>query len=409
MTPNLPINALAAFGPEPLANTGWGGVPWKDGVLHPEPLQGMAHGSVTTFPYAPGRAVMAITDSDNDLDGPGGSRKVDPCWQGQTSLRYPDQSSCDSRKFPGVVISSALKALGIRLGDFCLCTWNGAIRSAQVYDIGPTRKAGENSIYLNRQLGVVLPIHDDHYAAEVGHDAQDVVTLFFAGSGPGHALPVDEIVERTHALWNQFTARPAAGSIAVAKTAPRTAPGGTAAGSVGLAVPLALSGGVCVASTLGWVMHVVGEAPQIPPGISAWLACLSFLLGLVLLCLHIRKELRPNPSLDEQFVPRTELDLRFNAMNDKITALQNDSQQRHDENVERLGSLDEKLDRNCEEIGREHEALRKDVRHDFKQEVTALDAKSELRYERTIDRITELMRGLSRAEGRMENTGGSRG
>ena len=201
MTPNLPTSALPIFGPTVSPDGLWGGVPWKDGVPHPEPLEGMLDGNVTLFPYEQSRAVLAISDSDNDLDGPGGSKRVDPCYQPQTSLRYLDQSSCDSRRFPGVVISPALKALGVMLGDFCLVSWNGAVRSAQVYDIGPTRKAGENSIFLNRGLGLVPAAKSDHWAAECGHDAQDVCTLIFAGSGPGHAVTLDQIVANAHRLW----------------------------------------------------------------------------------------------------------------------------------------------------------------------------------------------------------------
>ena len=214
MSPNLPSSALAIFGPATSPDGQWGGVPWMHGVARPETLQGLRGGSVTTFPYAPGGAVLAVTDSDNDLDGPGGSKKVDPCWEPGTSLRYPGGASCDSRTFPGVVISPALERFGVRLGDFCLVSWNGAVRSAQVYDIGPTRKAGENSLFLNRGLGLVPRPWSDRHAALDGHDAQDVCTLLFAGSGPGHALEPDDIVAGTHACWTLFTGRGAAGTAA---------------------------------------------------------------------------------------------------------------------------------------------------------------------------------------------------
>ena len=153
MSPNIPLSARPVFGPAVSPDGHWGGVPWMHGVAHPEPLRGLHGGQVTTFPYAPGRAVLAVTDSDNDLDGPGGSAQVDPCWQAATSLRYPGGASCNSRVFPGVVISPALEKFGVRLGDFCLVSWNSAVRSAQVYDIGPTRKAGENSLFSQPWVG----------------------------------------------------------------------------------------------------------------------------------------------------------------------------------------------------------------------------------------------------------------
>ena len=249
MSPNIPLSAQPIFGPAVSPDGRWGGVPWMHGVTHPEPLQGLRAGHVTTFPYAPGNAVLAVTDSDNDLDGPGGSKKVDPCWEPGTSLHRPGGASCDSRAFPGVVISPALERFGIRLGDFCLVAWNGAVRSAQVYDIGPTRKAGENSLFLNRGLGLVPPAWSDRHAALVGHDAQDVCTLIFAGSGPGHALGPDEIVAGAHACWLSFTARQgeaAAGGSGPRNTAPAQASAATgsraASGSAGLAALLVLAG-----------------------------------------------------------------------------------------------------------------------------------------------------------------------
>lgn len=209
MTPDLPAAALPVFGPDPSPDGAWGGVPWHDGVRTPLALQGLANGALTVFGYRPHSPVLTVTDSDNDLDGPGGSRKVDPCWQGQTSLRFLDGSSCDSRKFPGVVMSPLLEKLGVKLGDFCLVSWNGAVRPAQVYDLGPTRKAGENSICLNRGLGLVSAGKSDRYAAECGHDAQDVATLFFCGSGPGHAIVPALIVDGARACWKAFTGRAA--------------------------------------------------------------------------------------------------------------------------------------------------------------------------------------------------------
>ena len=208
MLSNLPISALPIFGPAQSPDGSWGHVPWDKAVDHAEAMEGLKGGSVAVFGSAPHAPVLAVTDSDNDLDGPGGSRQIDPDYLPGTALRHADGSFCDSRVFPGVVISPLLEKLGVGLGDFCLAGWGDAVRAAQVYDIGPTRKAGENSVYLNRHLGLILPSQDDHHAARNGHSTMDVVTLFFPRSGPGHALPPDLIVAATHALWAAFTNRP---------------------------------------------------------------------------------------------------------------------------------------------------------------------------------------------------------
>ena len=374
MTPNLPVNALAIFGPDPSSDGQWGGVPWPLGVIHAEPLEGMAHGSVTVFPGAPVSGVLAITDQDNDLDGPGGWQ-VDPDGQPQTSLRYPGGASCNSREFPGGVISPALEKLGIRLGDFFLLSWNGAVRSGQVYDIGPLRKAGEGSIFINRGVGLVTPDKTDHWAARNGHDAQDVVALFFPGSGPGHALPVAEIVARTHALWKKFTGRPAAAPDAGASGTPVPKPaGGAASGSVGLAAPLALS-----LTTFAGTMIVRMVAVTPPPEFNTFLASLSCLMSLILMGIHIRNSMRPDPPLEKRFASLDRLKEVDDGWHDKTRAnaeriekLESRMETQHKENSNRLDKLNDNIDRNYREIGKDHDKLREEMRHDVRNELTPL-------------------------------------
>lgn len=202
----LPAHARGDFGSAPLG--AWGGVPWSAAVRVPLHLDGLMGGGVTVF--RPGhRALLTVSDADADTDGPGGSTREDPCWQAQTSLRFPDGRSCDSRRFPGVVLTPALRDFGVRVGDYVLACWHGALRSAQVYDVGPRTKAGECSIHLLRGLGIVGPETSDHRAATAGNEVRDLVLLFFPGSGNGRAQTSAVIVERTHALWRAFTGRAA--------------------------------------------------------------------------------------------------------------------------------------------------------------------------------------------------------
>ena len=213
MSPNIPISALAILGPNPTpASEEWGGVPWSHGAVHSEPLHGLRDGSVTVFADAPRKAVIAVTNGENDLDGPPdgpGGWRVDPDGEPHTSLRDIHGVSCDSRTFRGVVMSPALEALGIKLGDFVLVVYNGRPEWGQVYDIGPTRKQGEFSLYLGRLTGLVPANWSDHHAAIEGHDAEDVCTVFFPGSGPGHALEEAALIAGARACWHQFTGRDA--------------------------------------------------------------------------------------------------------------------------------------------------------------------------------------------------------
>lgn len=151
--------------------------------------------------------MLTVSDASIDTDGPGGSRTEDPDWLPHTSLTYSGGLDCNSHAFPGVVLPPAIKSYGVRVGDYALAFWRGAIRSAQVYDVGPASKAGEVSIYLARGLGIVNPETSNHVAATKGNDVKDLATLFFPGSGNGRAQPASVIVTRCHELWRQFTNR----------------------------------------------------------------------------------------------------------------------------------------------------------------------------------------------------------
>ncbi len=368
MTPNIPNACLPILGPTP--NGAMGGVPWTVGVLRALVLKGLR--AAASFDTAPGRPLLVVTDSDNDLDGPGGYED-DPTGEPHTSLRYPGGTSCDSRTFPGVVMSPALARFGVRVGDFCLVAWQGNYCSAQVYDVGPTRKAGENSLYVNRFLGIVPKNKSDHWAALNGHDAQDVCTLFFPGSGLGHAVSQAEIVARTHALWNAFTGR------TVVDLAASPAKGsGAASGSVGLAVPLCLSALVAVASSFSWEARHLASSP-IPPDFAGWLACASTAGTLILLFLHIRKEMRPDPPLEEVYATIEELERieadsreRDERHEKELARIETAFDGRHKENVQKLDGLQSSLNTHNDSAHKEREKLRVDLRHDVKEAVTPI-------------------------------------
>lgn len=201
----LPRAVIPDLGPVPIA--GWGGVPWGAATKASVHLDGLMGGGVAVF--RPGhRALLAVTDASINTDGPGGSRTEDPDWLPHTSLKYAGGLDCNSHVFPGVVLPPAFRDYGVRVGDYALTFWRGAIRSAQVYDVGPKRLGGEISIYLARGLGIVKPETTNHYAATKGNDVQDLCTLFFPGSGDGRAHEPSVIVANCHRLWRAFTNRP---------------------------------------------------------------------------------------------------------------------------------------------------------------------------------------------------------
>jgi hypothetical protein len=187
MTPNLPAYALALIGPAQVPC-------WDEATFVSESLEGMWGKGVYTFPKKGNRpaVVIAINDADVDADGPGGGKNIDPWWEPKTSLLFPNGFSCNSRQFPGVVIPPALRPLGVWIGDFGCAIWKDArgvasIQWFQVYDVGPTRKMGEISLFLGRLLGIIPPNQSDRDAATKGNDVEDLTLMFFCGSGPGRA------------------------------------------------------------------------------------------------------------------------------------------------------------------------------------------------------------------------------
>jgi len=175
MKPNIPMEAMGRFGPV-------AGFDWDTAQPLKRTLKGLA-GSIVTFDTP--HALLYVSKFDIDTDGPGGSKKDDPCWQRATSLRTSGENSLDSRKFPGVVVPPGL---GVRMGTLGVCYWHGIAVAVQAYDAGPRNKIGEGSIYLGRKLGLVPPNMSDHTASTKGNSVKDCVTCFFLGTSPGHAL-----------------------------------------------------------------------------------------------------------------------------------------------------------------------------------------------------------------------------
>jgi hypothetical protein len=176
---NLPDHALSFCGP----GTGFD---WQSDAAIVENLKGLKYAAVYRFTTP--NAIIATTDMDCDIDGPGGSLATDPCWQSATSLRTAAGTSVDSREFPGIVVPPALISLGVQIGDFGFAIWRGAVMAFQVYDSGPTKLIGEGSIFLLRALSLVAPNQTDRHAANNAGLAQDIVSIFFPGSGPKHAI-----------------------------------------------------------------------------------------------------------------------------------------------------------------------------------------------------------------------------
>ena len=213
MNPLLPNHAMPFFGPE--AGLNWGGVPWnKAALVSPRGLNLIQMPWRNQFALWEDASVLILSGSvDDDCDGPGGSTQIDPCYQPDTSLRWPDGGSIDLRQFRGMVMHAAVEDHGGELGDFGLSCWDGVIHAVQYADLGPTRKLQEGSEKILRDTGVIAPGQSSRHAAVVGNDVQDFCSLIFLGSAPKdahgrpYAVPQNEIISRTIALWERFTGR----------------------------------------------------------------------------------------------------------------------------------------------------------------------------------------------------------
>jgi hypothetical protein len=205
----LPAHAQTVFGSKPAGD--FGGVPWALAKKEKMQLEGLADSAVYTFRSPSGKvlAFFMVTDADIDTDGPSGSIDDDPHFQGETSLRFSDGHSCNSRAFPGVVRSVRLReAYGLKLGDFALLCHNGRIVECQVYDQGRDDKIGEISVFAARQLGGVPPTMTDRQAAIGGNFTDELVTLFFPGSSDtNRAVSNAEIAASARRCFEDFTGR----------------------------------------------------------------------------------------------------------------------------------------------------------------------------------------------------------
>ena len=414
----LPDHADAFLGPE--TNGEWGGVPWERAVLKAPDCPLLAdetpwQNRLAIFPSPDGscnQAIIAAGPIDDDADGPGGSPEIDPCWQPDTSLRWLDGSSIDSRTFRGIVMHRVLEDHGARLGDIVLTVWGGVAHFGQAYDIGPTRKFQEGAEHHLRLHGVITPEQSAHHAACEGNDVTDFCCLTFVGSAPldahgrPYALAEDELIALGWQLWNAFTNRPGQGgtgaAVVVSGVSPAAAPTPPpASAEVGL---LALISLTLLTLLPVAVYPLVAEAPA--PGFLDWIASLGFLMGFVLTALKIREMTRPNPPLHEVYakvdrVERIDQDWREHAQTNlnRIKDIERSLDLRHQENVAHLTSIEKKVDSNHELIRARQDDLTTEIRHDVRQELQAADLKAEGRFERQIDRMTDVVRGLGRVEG----------
>ncbi len=177
--PFIPEDARRAFDP--------GGVltdlPLQEASTLRISLQGLKDSVISYFLDGSGRvdALVMVTDAGIHTDGPRGSTKQDPCYQAETSLRYPDEdhTSCNSREFPGVVRSVRLRDhFKLKLGDLAYIYYRSKAVACQIYDQGPDGQDRRNQS-VRRPAGRGHPAHD----VRVGRRAERKL-----GQGPDHPL-----------------------------------------------------------------------------------------------------------------------------------------------------------------------------------------------------------------------------
>jgi hypothetical protein len=118
-----------------------------------------------------------------DTDGPGGSVAQDPNWQQETTLKYLDGRSVDSRKIPFIALPmKKLAHDGVSAGDYVIVlnTFNGQQSIAVVGDIAPDRKQINVSLALANLLGIQFDLKKQTVRGD------KIVYLVFPGSGSGH-------------------------------------------------------------------------------------------------------------------------------------------------------------------------------------------------------------------------------
>ena len=206
--PYIPPDAQHAFDPKEILAD----LPLHEASTMRMSLRGLKDSVVSYFQNDQGTvdAFVMVTLANIDTDGPGGSLHSDPCYQGDTSLQYPDgRGSCNSRSFPGVVRSVRLRSqFQLKLGDLAYIYHQGQAVACQIYDQGEDGKIGEISLYAAYQVGAIPPTMSEYEAARYGNNVNDLITLCFPGSCPEHrALPEAEIQERAAACLQALTDR----------------------------------------------------------------------------------------------------------------------------------------------------------------------------------------------------------
>jgi hypothetical protein len=127
-----------------------------------------------------------IYDEDFKLgvtsDGPGGSTAEDPAYQLQTTLKYVDGRSVNSRIVPYIALPKInLASDKVKAGDNVIVfnTSNGRQAFAVIGDIAPNRNAIDISVALANSLGI-------HFDLKKGVGTDKIICLVFPASGSGY-------------------------------------------------------------------------------------------------------------------------------------------------------------------------------------------------------------------------------
>ena len=151
---------------------------------------------------APGKWWGIVTDERGQplVQGPG--EPYPGYYISTTSLTWPGKTRTekyvDSTSISFVALPSVFKDLGARLGDLVLveAPLTGRRRWAIWADVGPSKKLGEGSIKLARELGI-----------EASSSRRRGITFtLFLRSGDGRPHPEDEIQRRGDALQSERVA-----------------------------------------------------------------------------------------------------------------------------------------------------------------------------------------------------------
>ena len=210
----LPEHAIPFLGRQNVGNWLWRNAERLEGCNR---YDGIVENSCQFFRQI--GAVMFESKAAIDADGSGGNAHGDRYYQADTSLHTPEDEPLNAETWPFAVIPLPSRALGefniqdvgLALGDFGVCIYNGRVCPFIFGDAGPREKIGEISMHLARQLRIPDSPVDGGIDKKTVMETGGVITLAFPYSakkqGRRTLVYPQGIEVYGMTLWREFLAQ----------------------------------------------------------------------------------------------------------------------------------------------------------------------------------------------------------